>query len=100
MFIQVVCISNKSSCFCGLHPPLYKCSTLCAGLSGVSEWWGNKRLDYALYYPEALRSFPSLILPALLHSSYWENYDVAAFVVQQVSTSRPFSPPTTHRYPN
>ena len=55
-------------------------------MSGVSEWWGTKRIDYALYYPEALRSFPSLVLPALLHSSYWENYDVAAFVVQQVLT--------------
>ncbi|XP_063677460.1 membrane-associated phosphatidylinositol transfer protein 2-like isoform X2 [Bolinopsis microptera] len=74
-------------------------TTSSLGMSGVSEWWGTKRIDYALYYPEALRSFPSLILPALLHSSYWENYDVAAFVVQQVLGLDEALPSTPHITP-
>ncbi|KAL5263758.1 hypothetical protein ACHWQZ_G004975 [Mnemiopsis leidyi] len=74
-------------------------TTSSLGMSGVSEWWGGKRIDYALYYPEALRSFPSLVLPALLHSSYWENYDVAAFVVQQVLDLDEALPTTPHITP-
>jgi hypothetical protein len=56
--------------------------SLIASLS--STWWGNKRLDYALYCPEGLQSFPSVALPYLLHVSFWESTDVASFILRQV----------------
>uniref|UniRef100_A0A8C9R928 Membrane-associated phosphatidylinositol transfer protein 3 n=1 Tax=Scleropages formosus TaxID=113540 RepID=A0A8C9R928_SCLFO len=68
-------------------------------------WWGTKRLDYALYCPDVLTSFPTVALPHLFHTSYWESTDVVAFVLRQVmrcdclkaqeadnSDSAPFSP--------
>lgn len=48
------------------------------------RWWGTKRLDYALYCPEGLSSFPSHALPHLFHASYWESSDVIAFILRQV----------------
>ncbi|XP_028662467.2 membrane-associated phosphatidylinositol transfer protein 3 [Erpetoichthys calabaricus] len=70
-----------------------------------SSWWGSKRLDYALYCPDVLTSFPTVALPHLFHASYWESTDVAAFVLRQMmrcecvnteevdsSDSAPFSP--------
>ncbi|KAH3891600.1 hypothetical protein DPMN_015704, partial [Dreissena polymorpha] len=44
-----------------------------------SKWWGNKRLDYVLYCPEVLHSFPVRALPPLFHASFWESTDVVAF---------------------
>ncbi|ELU13727.1 hypothetical protein CAPTEDRAFT_169194 [Capitella teleta] len=49
-----------------------------------STWWGSKRLDFALYCPEGLQSFPAVALPYLLHASFWESTDVAAFILRQV----------------
>ncbi|KAJ8385058.1 hypothetical protein AAFF_G00195880 [Aldrovandia affinis] len=49
-----------------------------------STWWGSKRLDYALYCPDVLTSFPTVALPHLFHTSYWESTDVVAFVLRQV----------------
>lgn len=48
------------------------------------KWWGSKRLDYALYCPEGLSSFPTNALPHLFHASYWESSDVIAFILRQV----------------
>lgn len=48
------------------------------------KWWGSKRLDYALYCPEGLTNFPTNALPHLFHASYWESYDVIAFILRQV----------------
>ena len=52
--------------------------------------WGSKRIDYSLYSPEALRNFPPAALPHLFHASYWESYDVSAFVIRQVRPLAPF----------
>ncbi|KAL4223794.1 Membrane-associated phosphatidylinositol transfer protein 2 [Mactra antiquata] len=49
-----------------------------------SQWWGNKRLDFMLYCPEVLHSFPVRSLPPLFHASFWESTDVVAFVLRQV----------------
>ncbi|XP_022651085.1 protein retinal degeneration B-like isoform X2 [Varroa destructor] len=49
-----------------------------------SRWWGNKRIDYALYCPEGLANFPAQSLPHLFHASYWESSDVASFVIRQL----------------
>lgn len=49
-----------------------------------SSWWGSKRLDYALYCPDVLTSFPTVALPHLFHASYWESTDVVAFLLRQV----------------
>uniref|UniRef100_A0A672QJF9 Membrane-associated phosphatidylinositol transfer protein 3 n=1 Tax=Sinocyclocheilus grahami TaxID=75366 RepID=A0A672QJF9_SINGR len=70
-----------------------------------SNWWGSKRLDYALYCPDVLTAFPTVALPHLFHASYWESTDVVAFLLRQVmhcdyvkaqemgnSDSAPFSP--------
>ncbi|XP_065137102.1 membrane-associated phosphatidylinositol transfer protein 3 isoform X2 [Paramisgurnus dabryanus] len=70
-----------------------------------SSWWGSKRLDYALYCPDVLTSFPTVALPHLFHASYWESTDVVAFLLRQVmhcdsvktqetdkADSAPFSP--------
>ncbi|XP_004852287.1 membrane-associated phosphatidylinositol transfer protein 1 isoform X1 [Heterocephalus glaber] len=50
----------------------------------LERWWGTKRIDYSLYCPEALTSFPTVTLPHLFHASYWESADVVAFILRQV----------------
>ena len=50
----------------------------------ASKWWGHKRLDYALYCPEGLTSFPTSALPHILHASLWESQDVVAFILRQI----------------
>ncbi|XP_076290172.1 retinal degeneration B isoform X6 [Lasioglossum baleicum] len=50
----------------------------------TQKWWGAKRLDYALYCPEGLSNFPTNALPHLFHASYWESYDVIAFILRQL----------------
>ena len=57
-------------------------------LAVTSRWWGTKRLDYALYSPEALHNLPPTALPFLLHASFWESLDAAAFVLRQVRVAR------------
>lgn len=52
--------------------------------TAVANWWGTKRVDFALYCPEGLQQFPTAVLSPLFHVSYWESSDVAAFVVRQV----------------
>ena len=48
-------------------------------------------MDYALYCPEGLSNFPTHALPHLLHASYWESYDVIAFILRQVGCSEGLS---------
>uniref|UniRef100_G1SIE4 Membrane-associated phosphatidylinositol transfer protein 3 n=1 Tax=Oryctolagus cuniculus TaxID=9986 RepID=G1SIE4_RABIT len=50
----------------------------------TAAWWGTKRIDYALYCPDALTAFPTVALPHLFHASYWESTDVVAFILRQV----------------
>uniref|UniRef100_A0A8C5BWV0 Phosphatidylinositol transfer protein membrane associated 2 n=1 Tax=Gadus morhua TaxID=8049 RepID=A0A8C5BWV0_GADMO len=50
----------------------------------ASHWWGSKRMDFALYCPDALTAFPTVALPHLFHASYWESTDVVAFILRQV----------------
>ncbi|CAB1439825.1 unnamed protein product [Pleuronectes platessa] len=50
----------------------------------ASRWWGVKRMDYALYCPDALTAFPTVALPHLFHASYWESTDVVSFLLRQV----------------
>ncbi|XP_034239882.1 protein retinal degeneration B isoform X2 [Thrips palmi] len=50
----------------------------------TQKWWGNKRLDYALYCPDGLSNFPTNALPHLFHASYWESSDVIAFILRQL----------------
>ncbi|XP_048507516.1 protein retinal degeneration B isoform X3 [Athalia rosae] len=50
----------------------------------TQKWWGNKRIDYALYCPEGLANFPTNVLPHLFHASYWESFDVIAFILRQL----------------
>jgi len=49
------------------------------------KWWGNKRIDYALYCPDGLTNFPTNCLPHLFHSSYWESHDVISFLLRQLA---------------
>uniref|UniRef100_G3NZZ9 DDHD domain-containing protein n=1 Tax=Gasterosteus aculeatus aculeatus TaxID=481459 RepID=G3NZZ9_GASAC len=53
--------------------------------TSLSRWWGTKRLDFALYCPDALTAFPTVALPHLFHASYWESTDVVSFLLRQVS---------------
>lgn len=48
------------------------------------RWWGSKRLDYVFYCPEGLTSFPPSALPHILHASFWESADVAAFILRHL----------------
>ncbi|XP_062999830.1 membrane-associated phosphatidylinositol transfer protein 2 isoform X5 [Elgaria multicarinata webbii] len=50
----------------------------------AAKWWGAKRIDYALYCPDALTAFPTVALPHLFHASYWESTDVVSFLLRQV----------------
>lgn len=59
----------------------------------AAKWWGTKRIDYALYCPDALTAFPTVALPHLFHASYWESTDVVSFLLRQVrSSSHPHLP--------
>ncbi|KAL8584719.1 hypothetical protein ACOMHN_035639 [Nucella lapillus] len=56
-----------------------------SAITGVTcKWWGTKRMDYVLYCPDILHSFPSSALAPLFHSSFWESADAAAFILRQV----------------
>uniref|UniRef100_A0A665WD07 Phosphatidylinositol transfer protein membrane associated 2 n=1 Tax=Echeneis naucrates TaxID=173247 RepID=A0A665WD07_ECHNA len=57
---------------------------LVAELDVAARWWGTKRLDFALYCPDALTAFPTVALPHLFHASYWESTDVVSFLLRQV----------------
>uniref|UniRef100_A0A671NT81 Membrane-associated phosphatidylinositol transfer protein 3-like n=2 Tax=Sinocyclocheilus anshuiensis TaxID=1608454 RepID=A0A671NT81_9TELE len=48
------------------------------------RWWGLKRLDYVLYCPDVLTTFPTIALPHLFHASYWKSTDAVAFILRQV----------------
>ncbi|XP_078277816.1 membrane-associated phosphatidylinositol transfer protein 2 isoform X4 [Rhinoraja longicauda] len=50
----------------------------------AARWWGTKRVDYALYCPDALTAFPTVALPHLFHASYWESSDVVSFMLRQI----------------
>uniref|UniRef100_A0A8C2AVB4 Phosphatidylinositol transfer protein membrane associated 2 n=1 Tax=Cyprinus carpio TaxID=7962 RepID=A0A8C2AVB4_CYPCA len=50
----------------------------------AARWWGTKRIDFALYCPDALTAFPTVALPHLFHASYWESTDVVSFLLRQV----------------
>lgn len=52
--------------------------------AAAANWWGTKRVDFALYCPEGLQQFPTAVLSPLFHVSYWESSDVAAFVVREI----------------
>lgn len=58
----------------------------------AARWWGTKRLDFALYCPDALTAFPTVALPHLFHASYWESTDVVSFLLRQVSGADDTSP--------
>uniref|UniRef100_A0A672JTW2 DDHD domain-containing protein n=1 Tax=Salarias fasciatus TaxID=181472 RepID=A0A672JTW2_SALFA len=60
-----------------LSPPFLSSSV-------AARWWGTKRLDFALYCPDALTAFPTVALPHLFHASYWESTDVVSFLLRQV----------------
>uniref|UniRef100_A0A673ZCE8 Phosphatidylinositol transfer protein membrane associated 2 n=1 Tax=Salmo trutta TaxID=8032 RepID=A0A673ZCE8_SALTR len=55
-----------------------------AVLEFAARWWGTKRVDFALYCPDALTAFPTVALPHLFHASYWESTDVVSFLLRQV----------------
>uniref|UniRef100_A0A3Q2V5H4 Phosphatidylinositol transfer protein membrane associated 2 n=1 Tax=Haplochromis burtoni TaxID=8153 RepID=A0A3Q2V5H4_HAPBU len=63
--------------------------SIASQVSGMADiaarWWGTKRLDFALYCPDALTAFPTVALPHLFHASYWESTDVVSFLLRQVS---------------
>uniref|UniRef100_A0A6Q2ZII0 Membrane-associated phosphatidylinositol transfer protein 3 n=1 Tax=Esox lucius TaxID=8010 RepID=A0A6Q2ZII0_ESOLU len=71
-----VCVRVRA-CVC-VRPRACVCDSV------SSSWWGSKRMDYALYCPDVLTSFPTVALPHLFHASYWESTDVAAFVLRQL----------------
>uniref|UniRef100_A0A673YZK4 Phosphatidylinositol transfer protein membrane associated 2 n=1 Tax=Salmo trutta TaxID=8032 RepID=A0A673YZK4_SALTR len=58
----------------------------------ASRWWGSKRMDFALYCPDALTAFPTVALPHLFHASYWESTDVVSFLLRQVTEFKPSKP--------
>ncbi|NXD01086.1 PITM2 protein, partial [Certhia familiaris] len=60
------------------------CLNECFASVVAAKWWGTKRIDYALYCPDALTAFPTVALPHLFHASYWESTDVVSFLLRQV----------------
>uniref|UniRef100_A0A0R3RK97 DDHD domain-containing protein n=1 Tax=Elaeophora elaphi TaxID=1147741 RepID=A0A0R3RK97_9BILA len=53
------------------------------GILDSSLLWGNHRIDHILHSPHAMIALPSSALPNVLHASYWENDDVAAFILKR-----------------
>ncbi|RCN31156.1 DDHD domain protein [Ancylostoma caninum] len=60
----------------------------------LTHLWGSKRMDHVLYCPTAMVALPSSALPNILHASYWESMDTAAFVLRQFVRSEETVPPT------
>ncbi|KAM3722567.1 Protein retinal degeneration [Dirofilaria immitis] len=54
--------------------------------------WGNHRIDHILHCPHAMITLPSSSLPNVLHASYWESDDVAAFILKQFLHSQSMHP--------
>ncbi|VDK74312.1 unnamed protein product, partial [Onchocerca ochengi] len=54
--------------------------------------WGNHRIDHILHCPHAMITLPSSALPNVLHTSYWESDDVAAFILKQFLHSESVHP--------
>ena len=73
-------------------------------LSVAARWWGTKRMDFALYCPDALTAFPTVALPHLFHASYWESTDVVSFLLRAggpgVGVKGPPPPGTAHSVGN
>uniref|UniRef100_A0A8B9KS85 Phosphatidylinositol transfer protein membrane associated 2 n=1 Tax=Astyanax mexicanus TaxID=7994 RepID=A0A8B9KS85_ASTMX len=65
-------------------PWILPCPDLLYCFIVAARWWGTKRLDFALYCPDALTAFPTVALPHLFHASYWESTDVVSFLLRQV----------------
>ncbi|KAF8358291.1 pitp-1 [Pristionchus pacificus] len=74
----------------------------------TNSLWGSKRIDHTLYCPSTMVSLPSAALPNILHASYWESWDVAAFLLRQFvrgeegllsSSSSALSPSSPHAPP-
>ncbi|KAL2100466.1 hypothetical protein ACEWY4_004860 [Coilia grayii] len=64
------------------HADSYSATNMANIVAG--RWWGTKRVDFALYCPDALTAFPTVALPHLFHASYWESTDVVSFLLRQV----------------
>ncbi|XP_017399858.1 membrane-associated phosphatidylinositol transfer protein 2 isoform X7 [Cebus imitator] len=91
--LSLLALPPPSSTTPGPHPPARQASP---GLERApdppeldigevaAKWWGQKRIDYALYCPDALTAFPTVALPHLFHASYWESTDVVSFLLRQV----------------
>ncbi|VDP29314.1 unnamed protein product [Heligmosomoides polygyrus] len=60
----------------------------------LTHLWGSKRLDHVLYCPTAMVALPSSALPNILHASYWESLDTAAFILRQFVRSEESSSTT------
>ncbi|XP_031433047.1 membrane-associated phosphatidylinositol transfer protein 2 isoform X4 [Clupea harengus] len=83
---------------CAVRPPRRPSEvSICSQASGHADnysatnmaniagrWWGTKRIDFALYCPDALTAFPTVALPHLFHASYWESTDVVSLLLRQV----------------
>jgi hypothetical protein len=57
-------------------------------IGGPMNWWSDQRLDYSVFCPEAVESFPPTSLPMWMHASYWESMDVAAFILRTIVHER------------
>ncbi|KAJ8415563.1 hypothetical protein AAFF_G00425430 [Aldrovandia affinis] len=80
---------EKNSCAGSDHAPDLVSRSVSLGpqldfLKVAARWWGTKRMDFALYCPDALTAFPTVALPHLFHASYWESTDVVSFLLRQV----------------
>uniref|UniRef100_A0A671N1S4 Membrane-associated phosphatidylinositol transfer protein 2-like n=1 Tax=Sinocyclocheilus anshuiensis TaxID=1608454 RepID=A0A671N1S4_9TELE len=73
-------IANSKLTHTHTHTVGYCC---CSG-NVAARWWGTKRIDFALYCPDALTAFPTVALPHLFHASYWESTDAVSFLLRQV----------------
>jgi hypothetical protein len=49
----------------------------------ASMVWGDRRVDHQLFCPQEMNTLPPLVLPSILHASYWESKDVSAFILRQ-----------------
>ncbi|KJE96268.1 retinal degeneration B-PD [Capsaspora owczarzaki ATCC 30864] len=63
----------------------------------AQQWWGERRVDYEVYFPKGIESFPRSALMHILHSSYWESKDVAAFIVREVLGRASYLPPAVNQ---
>ncbi|KAL7671888.1 hypothetical protein ACOME3_006790 [Neoechinorhynchus agilis] len=61
---------------------------LSSAISFCDLWENEGRLDYCVYAPQVLSQLPQKFLDIVISSSYWENEDIAIFILNKLDKNQ------------